>query len=417
MSRLSLLAPLVLALSLALAPSARADARPTDPGGTVCTYRAPEAPPYDTPQGHVRVHYVADAGDADGPAPASTLVGGVPDWVVEVGDAAEAAWSRETALGFPPPPADDGDGVERGGDGRYDVYVCDLASHHLRELGATVADPPGSGYSYMVVDNDYAPAEVAPLTTSGVAQLRVTVAHELFHAIQIGEDRGRLPEWLAESTAVWMEGLVAPPDVDREIYRVALGGGATQEPYWQGGDLHEYGAWWLIAQLEAAHPGFVRRLLALAATSAGDPRGLQVLARAVGGRRALEAGFARFARSALDDPLVGRALQARKTARLHAGGTLVLRARVQPLSLRLCERPRPRRGRDGAADGAQAARSRRAPRDGRASAGGWGTDAAGRAGIAARARHRWRCRHPGRASDAHQHALTGFATGVTRPPF
>ena len=283
MSRRRPLAVLGLLLALALAPAAHAEGRPPDAGGTVCTYRVAEAPPYDTPQGHVRVHYVADPADRDSPAPTSTRVGGVPDWVVSVGELAEAAWARETALGFPPPPADDGDGAERGGDARYDIYVCDLASHDLGELAATVADPPGSGFSYIVVDNDYAPAEVAPLTTAGVEQLRVTLAHELFHAIQIGEGRGRLPEWLAEATAVWMEGIVAPPDVDREIYRVALGGAGTEEPYWQGGDLHEYGAWWLIAQLERAHPGFVRRLLALAASRGDDdPRGLRLLARAAG---------------------------------------------------------------------------------------------------------------------------------------
>ena len=218
-----------------------------------------------------------------------------------MGEAAEQAWTRETALGFPAPPADDGDGAERGGDARYDIYVCDLASHDLGELAATVADPPGSGFSYIVVDNDYAPAEVAPLTTTGVEQLRVTVAHELFHAIQIGEARGRLPEWLAEATAVWMEGIVAPPDVDREIYRVALGGAGTEEPYWQDGDLHEYGAWWLIEQLEHAHAGFVRRLLAAAATRADDdPHGLTLLAararrpaRPRGGLRPLRAHGAR----------------------------------------------------------------------------------------------------------------------------
>ena len=124
---------------------AHADGRPPDASGTVCTYRVPEAPPYDTPQGHVRVHYVADPADRDSPALASTRVAGVPDWVVAVGEAAELAWSRETALGFPPPPADDSDGAERGGDARYDLYVCDLASHDLGELAATVADPPGSG--------------------------------------------------------------------------------------------------------------------------------------------------------------------------------------------------------------------------------------------------------------------------------
>ena len=340
MSRRRPLAVLGLLLTLALAPAARAEGRPPDAGGTVCTYRVAEAPPYDTPQGHVRVHYVADPADRDSPALGSTRVGGVPDWIVSVGELAEAAWARETGLGFPAPPADDGDGAERGGDARYDIYVCDLASHDLGELAATVADPPGSGFSYIVVDNDYAAAEVAPLATVGTAQLRVTLAHELFHAIQIGEGRGRLPEWLAEASAVWMEGIVAPPDVDREIYRVALGGAGTEEPFWQSGDLHEYGAWWLIAELEREHPGFARRLLSLAGGRGDDdPRGLQLLARAVGGRHELEAAFARFARTALDDPLVGKALRARRTAELRAGGRLVLRASVQPLGLRLWRVP------------------------------------------------------------------------------
>ena len=334
------LAVLGLLLPLALSPAARAEGRPPDAGGTVCTYRVAEAPPYDTPQGHVRVHYVADPADRDSPAAASTRVGGIPDWIVSVGESAEAAWTRESELGFPAPPADDGDGAERGGDARYDIYVCDLASHDLGELAATVADPPGSGFSYIVVDNDYAAAEVAPLTTAGAAQLRVTVAHELFHAIQIGEGRGRLPEWLAEASAVWMEGIVAPPDVDREIYRVALGGTGTEQPFWRTGNLHEYGAWWLIAELEREHPGFVRRLLALApGRGEDDARGLRMLARAMGGRRALEAAFGRFARTALDDPLVGRALRPRRTGRLEAGGRLVLRARVQPLGLRLWRVP------------------------------------------------------------------------------
>jgi len=229
----------------------------------------------------------------------------------------------------------DADGAERGGDGRYDIYVCDLASQNVGELAATVSDPPGS---YIVVDDDYSAPEVAPLPTTGVAQLRVTVAHELFHAIQMGEGQGRLPEWIAESTAVWMEGIVSPPDVDREIYRVALGGAGTEEPYWRSGDLHEYGAWWLVQALEHGHTGFVRRLLALAATN-GDPRGLDLLVRALGGRQALEAAFAHFARTALDDPLVGKALRARRTGMLGPGDRIALSGSVEPLSLRLWRVP------------------------------------------------------------------------------
>jgi hypothetical protein len=333
---------LVVVLSLAApAPAlAHAGTRPTDAIGAVCTYRVPEAPPYDTPQGHVRVHYVADPASGDSPALTSTRVVGVPDWIVSTGEAAEIALARETALGFPAPPPDDGDGNERGGDGRYDIYVCDIASPGLGELAATVADPPGSGFSSIVVDNDYTRSEVAPLANAGLDQLRVSLAHEVFHAIQIGAGRGRMPEWLAESTAVWMEGTIVPPDIDREIYRVALGGSGTETPYWRGGGLHEYGAWWLIDELERAHPGFVRRLVALSATRGDDdPDGLQLAARALGSRRSLESAFRRFARAALDDPLVGRSLRARRAGRLRPGGRIVLRASVEPLSLRLWRVP------------------------------------------------------------------------------
>ncbi len=114
------------------------------------------------------------------------------------------------------------------------------------------------------------PAEVAPLTNSGVEQLRVSVAHELFHAIQLGESRGRLPEWLAEATAVWMEGEVAPPDVDREIYRVALGGAGTEQPFWQHG-----------------RPPRVRRLVADLGARARPPRVRAPSADARGRRAAM----------------------------------------------------------------------------------------------------------------------------------
>jgi len=95
-----------------------------------------------------------------------------------------------------------------------------------------------------------------------------------------------------------------------------------------------------VQSLERDHPGFVRRLLRLAATRGDDdPRGLTLLAQALGGRRALESAFARFARTALDDPLVGKALHARRTAKLAPGSRLVLDATVEPLSLRLWRVP------------------------------------------------------------------------------
>ena len=138
-----------------------------------------------------------------------------------------------------------------------------------------------------------------------------------------------------------MEGIVAPPDVDREIYRVALGGAGTEEPYWQGGDLHEYGAWWLVEQLEHDHPGFVRRLLALAATRGDDdPRRAEAARRersAAGARSRPRSSASRARRSTIRWSARPCAPGARPGC--APGGRLVLRASVQPLSLRLWRVP------------------------------------------------------------------------------
>ena len=138
-----------------------------------------------------------------------------------------------------------------------------------------------------------------------------------------------------------------------------------------------------------------------------DPAASRLLARAYGGRRALEAAFVRFARTAVDDPLVGRALRARRTAPLRAGGRLVLRARVQPLGFRLWRVP----------TGAKAVTDARAAAP---PASAWSCAAAsasarraarrradlGRAGSAARARRSAaRQRRAGRASHAHRVTL------------
>ncbi len=58
----------VLLVALASAPGALAAGRPTDASGTACTFAVPEARPYDTPEGHVRVHYVADPASPHSPA-------------------------------------------------------------------------------------------------------------------------------------------------------------------------------------------------------------------------------------------------------------------------------------------------------------------------------------------------------------
>jgi hypothetical protein len=275
--------------------------RPTDGPSTspqALAYAVAEAPPYATPQGHFVVHYVTTTPDA----PALTDVSGpdgqpgpdgIPDVVEQVGAEAEAAWTAEAGFGYRAPPPDDLDGVQRGGDGRYDVYLLSFSAHGLNGVvGLTVNDPGGSNSSYQVIDSDYAnlPGRFSPDELR-----RVTIAHELFHAVQIGYVAGGLPTWIAEATAVWMETQVYPSIPDNLSFLPALDGAWSEQPLWETGHLHEYGSWLFIrymATVRREGTTWVRRLLEqFAADSRRHERdlGVSTLARASGGTRRLSA--------------------------------------------------------------------------------------------------------------------------------
>lgn len=81
-------------------------------------------------------------------------------------------------LGYPAPPKDKGEG----GDDLYDVYIVNLGGAY----GETTTEnelSPGSGtyYSFIKIDNDF-----AGFYTTGINAAKVTAAHELHHAIQVG---------------------------------------------------------------------------------------------------------------------------------------------------------------------------------------------------------------------------------------
>lgn len=145
-------------------------------------------------------------GDADG--------SGVPDYVEEVGEALEYAWSVEIdTMGWAPPPADRG----QGGDDRLDVYLEEVMEDgyagYADSEGGHVGDNPNTpeherhaAFSYLALDDDY--AELDENNSQGETPLELmqaTVAHEFNHVIQSGYDAFEPHFWLYESTATWME--------------------------------------------------------------------------------------------------------------------------------------------------------------------------------------------------------------------
>ncbi|MDZ7725068.1 MAG: MXAN_6640 family putative metalloprotease [candidate division KSB1 bacterium] len=144
-----------------------------------------------SPSGRFRIHYTLSGPDSSD-----------PDFIRKIAATFDQMYHFEVdTLGFNPPPPDQGvDGNE------WDVYV-----HNIYDYGWTTAeyevlstDKPYDYTGFIEMDNDF-----SHTFTTGDEAMRVTVAHELFHLIQMGYRSYQTtqldPVWLFESCSVWME--------------------------------------------------------------------------------------------------------------------------------------------------------------------------------------------------------------------
>jgi hypothetical protein len=122
-----------------------------------------------------RIHYALNGPDAVSGEDADR--NGVPDYIDTAASSLEYAYHVEVEeLGFKPPPADDTDGPE------WDIYIENIDNSY----GSTMPDKligfnPDVYTSYIELDNDYRSTD-----THGLDGLRITIAHEFFHMIQLG---------------------------------------------------------------------------------------------------------------------------------------------------------------------------------------------------------------------------------------
>jgi hypothetical protein len=169
-----------------------------------------------SPSGKFRIHY--DTTGADAPAlitpgsNAQRIPNTVERYVDSVAFWFDYAWKLEVdTLGYPAPP---GDGSQGGGP-EYDVYVQDFGSGTFGltnwESIDLIEDGPRQRYTtYIEIENDF-----LGYRTPGIDGLRITAAHEFFHAIQVG-DYGvwtivpSLDSWFLELSSVWMEHVAFP---------------------------------------------------------------------------------------------------------------------------------------------------------------------------------------------------------------
>lgn len=138
------------------------------------------------------LHWVPSTGDA----PPSQK------WVTRSLRTMKAVWREEVGrLDYRRPVKD---GRSGGKGGRFDVYLKDVGAQGL--YGYCAPERRMRGYQrlasgYCVLDNDFARSQYG---TQPIKSLKVTAAHEFFHAVQFGYDYREDP-WLLEATATWME--------------------------------------------------------------------------------------------------------------------------------------------------------------------------------------------------------------------
>ena len=172
---------------------------------------------FDSPDGLFKIHYVRDGADSVYRPNEDVNSNGVPDFVEAVARICDSSYYYiMDTLGYPAPPSDGF--YPSGGDSLYDVYLRDLGTgvYGLAYIDSVSVDGPGSirATSFLELDRDY--QDLTQYVTRPLDAVRVTVAHELFHAVQFGidftesefyeilDDTLYARYWM-EMSAVWME--------------------------------------------------------------------------------------------------------------------------------------------------------------------------------------------------------------------
>jgi len=225
---------------------------------------------------HLCLHWVTSTADA----PPSQ------DWVDTNLAFMNKVWRTEVKeMGYRAPISD----RRRGGDSKFDVYLKELGSRGLYGYCVPERQAPNRKWlasGYCVLDNDFAEAQYnAPPRAS----LRVTGAHEFFHAVQFAYDYGEDP-WLMEATATWMEERIADNVNDNRQYLPYGQLGAPAQPLdlYDQQRFNQYGNWLFFEHLShrfgngivrsiwtkaGAYPGSGRRYSTAAVTTVLSKRG------------------------------------------------------------------------------------------------------------------------------------------------
>jgi len=172
---------------------------------------------FNSPGGYFKIHFAKTGTNTVFQPTVDNNGNGIPDYVDTCAAVLDHIWTKEIdSLGYNIPPSDGWYPVtwDNGGDGKYDIYLLNLGSNYLGATHPETTSAPNpalwSYTSWIELDNNYTNY---PAYHPQYDWLRVTAAHEFFHAIQFGYDVSEMeevsvdvvhPYWM-EMSATWME--------------------------------------------------------------------------------------------------------------------------------------------------------------------------------------------------------------------
>jgi len=250
-------------------------ARPTDSGDPLGNaWTVPEATGSPDCGPNICIHWASGTG-GDAPAATDTTpANGIPDYVDQALVIAENVWSTEVGTMGYRAPLSDVTSTNHGPDGKLDIYLTNLGP---QLYGYCTTDDPGlatpgtfTASAYCVVDNNF--TEPVFQNHTPIQNLKVTLAHEFFHAVQFAYDIGE-DTWLMEGTATWMEDQVYDSINDNRQY---LQNSQLKYPWipldHSANCCFQYGSWiWFRFLSETMGPAVIQEIWNRAAAAPGGP--------------------------------------------------------------------------------------------------------------------------------------------------
>ncbi len=163
---------------------------------------------------------------------------GVPDYIERAADFADSVWMYEVdQLAHLKPPVDQG----QGGSDQYDIYFQVIPYYGFTSPEAAGPNPWNDFSSHIVVHSTFAsgfPPNDDP-EGDAIGALKVTIAHEFYHAVQFAYDVSEA-SFFMEQSSTWMEEMVYPQVNDNYNYLPEFFD--VPQVGLQAGDMHRYAA-------------------------------------------------------------------------------------------------------------------------------------------------------------------------------